>query len=259
MTSKTFELRQSRPIAGENTRTREPLDTPTMLGVLAKISLKLCLFLVFFSVILTAIYRWLPVPVTPLMMIRLSEAVLDGKPIQLDKSWTDFSSISPRMQEAVMAGEDMKFYQHHGFDWEAIDHAFDHNERHHASLRGASTISQQVAKNVFLWPDRSWLRKGLEAYFTILIETFWSKARIMEVYLNVVEFGDGVYGVEAASEKYFAKPASRLTGSEASLLAAILPSPRHFSPLHPTAYVRFRQSLIEHRLRAANEAISEAP
>ena len=145
-------------------------------------------------------------------------------------------NISPNMVQAAVAAEDNSFPYHFGFDFEAIRKALRHNE-HSRRLRGASTISQQTAKNVFLWPSRSYLRKGIEAYFTLLIEVFWTKERIMAVYLNIVEMGDGVYGVEAASQKYFHKPASKLSQSEAAMLAAILPSPIKRNPARPSRFL----------------------
>jgi monofunctional biosynthetic peptidoglycan transglycosylase len=147
------------------------------------------------------------------------------------------------MGVAVIAAEDQMFPVHHGFDYEAIQKAIDHNESG-KRIRGASTLTQQTAKNLFLWSGRTWIRKGLEAYFTVLLETFWSKRRILETYLNIAEFGDGIYGVEAASQHYFHKPAARLSSEEAALLAAILPNPRRYSVNKPGPYVRERQQSI---------------
>ena len=144
-----------------------------------------------------------------------------------------------------MASEDNRFIEHSGFDLEAIKKARDYNDHKKGKkIRGASTISQQTAKNVFLWPDRSWIRKGLEVYFTFLIETVWGKKRIMEVYLNVIEMGDGIYGAESASQKYFHKPAAYLTRDQAALIAAILPNPRKWDPSRPSAYLLNRQQWI---------------
>ncbi|HEX4999697.1 MAG TPA: monofunctional biosynthetic peptidoglycan transglycosylase [Terriglobia bacterium] len=157
--------------------------------------------------------------------------------------WVDLDDISPAMGVAVIAAEDQKFIDHFGFDWQAIEKALARNGQG-SRTRGASTLSQQTAKNLFLWPGRTWLRKGFEAYFTVLLETLWPKRRILEVYLNIAEFGDGVYGVEAAAQRYFHKPASRLNGSEAALLAAVLPSPRRFRVNAPNSYVRERQQWI---------------
>jgi len=155
--------------------------------------------------------------------------------------------ISSAMPLAVIAAEDQKFEEHFGFDLEAIKKAEKYNKRHQGKkTKGASTISQQTAKNVFLWPNRSWIRKGFEVYFTFLIEIFWSKQRIMEVYLNVIEMGNGVYGVEAAAQEYFHKPASKLSVREAALIAAILPSPLKWSPVKPNARVQKKASRIMH-------------
>lgn len=202
-------------------------------------------------------FRWLPIPVTPLMLLRVDENLFDGHPIALAYNWTPRSEQSPRLRAAVIASEDWRFYEHNGFDWEAIEKALRHNKKRPTRVRGASTVSQQVAKNVFLWPSRSWIRKGLEAYFTVLIEALWTKDRIMEVYLNVVELGDGVYGVGAASELYFHKSPAKLTASEAALFAAVLPNPRLFQVAHPSRYTRFRQTMIQRRMPLAAQAIPE--
>lgn len=192
-------------------------------------------------------YRWIPVGVTPLMVLRMAETMLHGQIPRVNKEWVSIDKISPRMQAAVIAAEDQYFFEHNGIDWKAVEKAMEHNKRSRRT-RGASTISQQVAKNVFLWPDRSWIRKGLELYFTTLIEIFWPKQRILEVYLNVIELGDGVYGVEAASRNFFKKHALKLSADESALLAASLPNPRKFLVNRPTGYLRFRQSLIRRRL-----------
>jgi len=162
--------------------------------------------------------------------------------MKLRKDWSCIEKISPTMPLAVIAAEDQNFEEHFGFDMEAIKKAGKYNDRHKGKrLKGASTISQQTAKNVFLWPSRSWIRKGFEVYFTFLIEIFWSKKRIMEVYLNVIETGDGIYGVECASQNYFRIPASRLSIIQAARLAAILPNPRDWSPINPSPRV-YRKS-----------------
>ena len=152
------------------------------------------------------------------------------------------------MGVAVIAAEDQNFEDHFGFDWQAIEKAIAHNE-HSRRKRGASTVSQQTAKNLFLWESRSWVRKGFEVYFTLLLETLWPKRRILEVYLNIVEFGDGVYGVEAASRKFFGRSAAALTPGQAALLAAVLPSPRRFRADAPSPYVRGRQEWILRQMR----------
>jgi monofunctional biosynthetic peptidoglycan transglycosylase len=184
------------------------------------------LFLVV-SVFFVTLYRDMPPPATPLMLLRLAEG--DG----IDRSWAGLDAISPFLLQAVIAGEDQKFCLHRGFDWDAIDTAWQRYRSGRGRLLGASTISMQTAKNVFLWPGRDWLRKALEAYFTALIELAWGKHRIIEVYLNVVEWGPGVYGAEAAAEYYFHKPASRLSPYEAVRLAAVLPDPLDRSVSRP--------------------------
>lgn len=164
---------------------------------------------------------------------------------RLTKKWVSIKNLSPHLYNAVIASEDNLFLQHSGFDFEAIEEAQKYNKRHNGrKMRGASTVSQQTAKNVFLWPKRSYLRKGLEVYFTFLIEIFWSKERIMEVYLNVVEMGQGVYGAQRACEIYYKKSAKNITKSEAALLAACLPDPRRRRPDRPTNYLFKRQAQI---------------
>jgi monofunctional biosynthetic peptidoglycan transglycosylase len=190
------------------------------------------------SLLLVAVYRAAPPPVTPLMLIRLVE----GYPI--GKSWRPLDAISPHLVHAVMTSEDAKFCQHHGFDWQEIADAWRRYRRGTGRLRGASTISMQTAKNVFLWPGRDWVRKGFEAYFTVLIELVWGKARIIEIYLNVVEWGPGVYGAEAAAQYHFHKSAKALTAEEAARLAAILPDPLKWSASRPDRYVAARAASI---------------
>jgi len=205
-------------------------------------------FLILFfgsSLFFVILYRFINPPVTPLMLIRVVDQVVHGESMKLSKKWVSLDKISPDLQLAVVASEDNLFLEHHGFDFKAIEKAQDFNERKQGKkVHGASTISQQTAKNVFLWPQRSWVRKGLEVYFTVLTEFFWSKKRIMEVYLNVIEMGDGIYGAEMASTKYFNKTASGITRSEAALIAAILPNPQKWNPAHPTAYIKKRQDWI---------------
>jgi monofunctional biosynthetic peptidoglycan transglycosylase len=179
------------------------------------------------SIVLVALYRVLPPPGTPLMLVRLVEGY------GIDKTWRRLDDISPQLIRAAMAGEDARFCRHHGFDWGAVATAWDHYQSGHGRLLGASTISMQTAKNVFLWPGRDWLRKGFEAWFTALIELAWGKRRIIEIYLNVAEWGPGVYGAEAAARHYFHKPADALNPEEAVRLAAALPDPLGWSPRHP--------------------------
>lgn len=192
--------------------------------------------------------RFIPVLVTPLMLIRSVEAVFDGKPVRNAKTWVPIEEISPNMVQAVVASEDNLFMKHWGFSFTDIEKAIKHNKKA-KRIRGGSTISQQTAKNVFLWPKRSYLRKGLEAYFTVLIEIFWSKERIMEVYLNVIEMGDGIYGVEAASQEYFDKSAAKLTKSQAALIAACLPNPRKYKVANPSSYISRRKLKIVSLMR----------
>jgi len=168
------------------------------------------------------------------------------QPLTLRWQWVDRERIAQSMQLAVIASEDQSFATHHGFDFKSIHQAFEERER--GRRRGASTISQQVAKNLFLWPAQSWWRKGLEAYFTVLIETLWPKRRILEVYLNIAEFGRGVYGVEAAARTYFRKSAAQLSRGEAALLAAVLPSPKRLRAHAPSLYVRSRQRWIDQQM-----------
>jgi monofunctional glycosyltransferase len=187
---------------------------------------------------------------TPLMLIRVAEQVMDGKEIKLKKEWVKMEGISYYYPVAVIASEDQKFLEHNGFDWESIQKAYELNKKksRKGKVRGASTISQQVAKNVFLWPSRSFIRKAFEVYFTVLIEFFWPKERIMEVYLNVIEMGDGIYGVEAASKIYFKKSAKRVNLDQAASIAAVLPNPRQYSVRRPSPYVMERKSWIKRNM-----------
>jgi len=197
------------------------------------------------TIFFVLLYRFVNPPITPLMLARDFTQVMHGEKLKMSKQWVSLDMISPDLQLAVVASEDNLFLEHHGFDFGAIDKAKDFNERKKGKkIHGASTISQQTAKNVFLWSGRTWVRKGLEVYFTILIEFVWPKHRIMEVYLNVIEMGDGVYGAEMASQYYFHKPALRLTKPESALLAAILPNPRKWNPVRPTGYILSRQDWI---------------
>lgn len=207
------------------------------------------LLLLFFGSSIGAVilFRFVPVPVTPLMIIRAVNQ--QGTDTQKERErhwqhqWVSYDEISPWMPRAVVASEDGRFYEHHGFDFKEIQNAIDEGKAGKRQ-RGASTISQQTAKNVFLWPGHSWVRKGLEAYFTVLIELFWSKERIMEVYLNSIEMGAGIYGVEAASQHYFGCTAKELSKPRAALIALCLPSPLKRDPAHPSSYMRRRQRTI---------------
>ncbi len=207
------------------------------------------LLLLFFGSSIGAVilFRFVPVPVTPLMIIRAVNP--QGTDTQKERErhwqhqWVSYDEISSWMPRAVVASEDGRFYEHHGFDFKEIQNAIDEGKAGKRQ-RGASTISQQTAKNVFLWPGHSWVRKGLEAYFTVLIELFWSKERIMEVYLNSIEMGAGIYGVEAASQHYFGCTAKGLSKPRAALIALCLPSPLKRDPAHPSSYMRRRQRTI---------------
>ena len=216
--------------------------------------LKFILWFIAISVASVILFRFVPPPVTPLMLIRVIEQVADGKETKLQKDWVPLEIISFELPRAVIASEDQKFGEHFGFDLEAIQKARDYNERKGGKkVKGASTISQQTAKNVFLWPDRSWIRKGFEVYFTFLIELLWDKQRIMEVYLNVIEMGDGIYGAEAAAQTYFHKPASKLSRKESALIAACLPNPRKWSPANPTPYINRKKNWILRQIRMMEE------
>lgn len=202
------------------------------------------IFFFFFSTVLvTIIYRFVPPPFTPLQLIRMTGQLRSGEKMEASRDWVSLNDISPHMIRAVIASEDNNFLKHYGIDFEAVRKAREMNKKGR-TMRGASTISQQTAKNVFLWPDRTWVRKGLEVYFTGLIEIFWGKQRIMEVYLNVIEMGDGIYGAEMAAQNYFHKPASDLSRGEAALIAAVLPNPRRWNPAAPTAYIQRRKQSI---------------
>ena len=208
----------------------------------------LCLIgLMVLSVIPVALLRWINPPTTSFMMARRAEGIFNpARRVPIQYEWTDMDNISRNAQLAMIAAEDQKFLEHEGFDFESIEKAID--DRDGGRMRGASTISQQVAKNLFLWSGRSWIRKGMEAGFTVLIETFWPKRRILEIYLNVAEFGDGIYGVGAAAPKYFGKPAAKLSRHESALLASVLPSPKRMHADRPSKYVQRRAWWIERQM-----------
>lgn len=200
------------------------------------------------SVLWVLIYRFVNPPITLLMVLRNIERKSDDKPAKMEKEWVDFVDMSDNMKRAAVSAEDQLFLTHIGFDVKAIEKAFATNKKG-KKIKGGSTISQQTAKNVFLWPGRSWVRKGFEAYFTLLIEMLWSKERILEVYLNVIEMGDGIYGAEAAAQAYFGKSCTSLTRSQAALIAACFPNPRRWTPKKPTRYIKHRQYLILKNMR----------
>lgn len=193
--------------------------------------------------------RFIPVYFTPLMFIRCFQQVAEGQSMTLHHHWVPIDEISDHLPVAVMASEDQRFLLHHGFDYNAIEKAAERNINGGKRKLGASTISQQTAKNVFLWPGRSWVRKGFEVYFTALTELLWSKQRIMEVYLNSIEMGDGIYGADAVAEYHFGKKAEDLTRSDCALIAATLPNPRKFSSKNPGSYMRKRQRQILSNMR----------
>jgi monofunctional biosynthetic peptidoglycan transglycosylase len=211
-----------------------------------KKTLKWIVVAFFASTILSVVaLRFMPVVLTPLMLIRCYEQVKAGEELKLSHDWEPLTNISKDLPIAVMASEDAKFLDHHGFDYEAIEHAAKRNRQHPEKRKlGASTISQQTAKNVFLWPGRSWVRKGFEVYFTALIELMWPKERIMEVYLNSIEMGNGIYGAQAVAEEHFNTDAKDLTKAQCALIAATLPNPRKFSSKNPSAYMLKRQKRI---------------
>ena len=200
------------------------------------------------SLFLVVLFKFVPVPFTPLMVIRSMEQKMDGKPMILSHDWVPLEEISPNLQKAVIASEDQHFLTHHGFDFNALEKAYENNQKG-KKIKGGSTISQQTAKNVFLWPGRSYIRKAFEAYFTVLIELIWGKERIMEVYLNSIEMGDGVYGAQEASRVWYRKDAANLTRREAAGIAAILPNPRKFKATNSSSYINRRKNAIERQMR----------
>lgn len=215
--------------------------------IVFKIIVGLLILFVGSSVLAVAIYRFAPVKVTPLMLIRAASPVGNEKQQARERNWehewVSLDEMSKWMPRAVVASEDGRFYQHHGFDTVEIEKAIE-ERRQGKRQRGASTISQQTAKNVFLWPAHSWVRKGLEAYFTVLIEWMWPKERILEVYLNSIEMGAGIYGAEAAAWHYFGKPAADLTKRECALIAVSLPDPIKRDPANPSSYLNRRATKI---------------
>ena len=214
--------------------------------------LQLIVLLFFGSTILAVfIYRFAPVYITPLMVVRCAQQMTRGEKIRMKHHWVPLDSISKYLPVAVMASEDQRFMTHHGFDFKEIQNAIEERERGKRK-RGGSTISQQTAKNVFLWPASSWVRKGFEAYFTVLIELMWSKERIMEVYLNSIEMGDGIYGAEAVAQQHFGRGADKLTRANCALVAATLPNPLKFSSKEPSRYMLKRQTAIMKQMKYIN-------
>ncbi|MCJ0742969.1 monofunctional biosynthetic peptidoglycan transglycosylase [Pedobacter montanisoli] len=200
------------------------------------------------TILWVLIYRFVNPPITFLMVERNWERKAAGKTTKMEKTWVKFDDISDNMKRAAVSAEDQLFLKHIGFDVQAIEKAFENNAKGKAKT-GGSTISQQTAKNVFLWPGRSYVRKAFEAYFTLLIEVLWSKERILEVYLNVIEMGDGIYGAEAASQAYYGKSCKNLSRAEAALIAACFPNPIRWNPNKATAYIKKRQYWIMRNMR----------
>lgn len=198
--------------------------------------------------LIVLVFKFVNPPLTPLMLIRSVQQWNAGKKATIRQEWADIEKMSPNLGLAVRAGEDQRFYDHNGFDFEAIQDAIEHNSTHERQL-GASTITQQTAKNLFLWPSRDWLRKGLEVYFTAILEFWWSKERILEVYLNIVELGDGIYGAEIACQQYFKHSSKRVTAAEAAALAVILPNPLERNPLKLSPRVQRRKNWILSQMR----------
>lgn len=200
------------------------------------------------TIIWVALYRFINPPITYLMIQRGIERKLDGKDWKLERSWLSIDELSDNLKKAAIGGEDSRFMQHWGFDLNALEKAMEKNKKGKRVI-GGSTISQQTAKNVFLWPGRSYIRKGFEAYFTLLIELLWGKERILEVYLNVIEMGDGIYGAKVAAQSYWGESAKSLSKAQAALLVAVLPNPLRWSPARPTRYIYYKQSLILRNMR----------
>ena len=214
--------------------------------------LKTMLWFFGISILLVVLFKFVPIPFTPLMVVRAIENKIDGNEMVCSHEWKPIEEISVNLQKAVIASEDARFLTHRGFDFDAIEKAMKNNEKG-KRLKGGSTISQQTAKNVFLWQGRSYFRKGLEAYFTILIEIIWGKERIMEAYLNSIEMGDGVYGAQAATQYWYRKDCSSLTKTEAAGIAAILPNPRKFKASNSSAFINARKARIVKRMGQVEE------
>lgn len=215
------------------------------------------LYFFFGSTLLVAIiYKYLPVYITPLMVIRCVEQVYNGETISMKHKWIPLNEMSPYMSLAVISSEDQNYEKHNGFDMDAIEQAIQEHKQRNRN-RGASTISQQTAKNVFLWPQSSWIRKGFETYFTIVIEFLWGKERIMEVYLNSIETGNGIYGIEAVAQQHFNTTAENLSKQQCALIAATLPNPRKFNSKNPSNYMIKRQGWILRQMRYFKKFPSE--
>lgn len=224
-------------------------DKKRILKFLFRLFFKIAIWFIGLSLFFVILFKWVPVPLTPLMLIRSGQQLVQGKELKLKHDWVSMKNISPHMQLAAVCSEDQNFFTHYGIDFGAMEKAVNESKKKNGRLRGASTISQQTAKNVFLWPQRSWVRKGLEVWFTGLIELIWSKKRILEVYLNSIEMGDGIYGAEAASKHYFGKKASELSKYQATSIVAIFPSPIKWNARNPGPYVQSRIEWINRQMK----------
>ncbi|WP_426090735.1 monofunctional biosynthetic peptidoglycan transglycosylase [Flavobacterium sp. DSR3-2] len=231
-------------------KSKQPIkkEPTSFMSKLTRFLLKIVLWFLGISLFFVVFFKFVPVPFTPLMVIRGIENKVAGKEVFFSHDWEPIENISMNLQKAVIASEDGTFLKHNGFDFVAMQKAYKSNERGRR-IKGGSTISQQTAKNVFLWQGRSYLRKGLEAYFTVLIEIIWGKERIMEVYLNSIEMGNGVYGAQAATEHWYRKDASSLTLMQAAGIAAILPNPRKYSATSSSTYINRRKAKIVRVMR----------
>jgi monofunctional biosynthetic peptidoglycan transglycosylase len=230
-------------ITAAKKRTPSKMGSNSFMGKLKRFLLKLFLWFLGLSVFFVVLFKFVPVPFTPLMVIRVFENKVAKKEIYFSHDWEPIENISINLQKAVIASEDGTFLTHSGFDFSAMQKAYKNNERGRR-IKGGSTISQQTAKNVFLWQGRSYIRKGLEAYFTVLIELIWGKERIMEVYLNSIEMGNGVYGAQAAAKHWYRKDAVNLTPKQAAGIAAILPNPRKYTATSSSSYINNRKAKI---------------
>lgn len=199
------------------------------------------------SLLTTLVYRWVPVFITPLMLIRCVEQKMQDQEVVLKHKWVPLEKISPKLQLAVVCSEDQNYLKHFGFDWKAIEKALENNTKS-KRIKGGSTISQQTAKNVFLWPGRSYIRKSFEAYFTLLIEMMWSKERIMEVYLNSIEMGRGIYGAEAAAQFWYKTSAAKLNKDQSAGIAAILPNPLKYKAQPASPYISKRKEWVKKQM-----------
>ena len=235
-------------------KTKQPLkkEPTSFMSKLSHFLFKAFLWFLGISLFLVVFFKFVPVVFTPLMVIRAIENKVGGKELHFSHDWEPIENLSLNLQKAVIASEDGTFLKHNGFDFTAMQKAYKSNERGRR-IKGGSTISQQTAKNVFLWQGRSYLRKGLEAYFTVLIELIWGKERIMEVYLNSIEMGDGVYGAQAATQHWYRKDATSLTPLEAAGIAAILPNPRKYKATSSSSYINNRKSKIMRVMRSVGK------